>query len=179
MSIPTAEGSRPEMRKLQWQVVLAVGPRDPALLAGFADGQLRRPFGALGGIHDLVAQLVVTNFVAHICQSLCDVGLFDFASSRRCGGWLLGRREPQSAGIELKQPRRLRSRIAKLETQLDGGELRSRPCEQQVAVAHRMQSAGAAKGAADLVTADGFADVVHDDESSAGGIAQTQQRLAQ
>jgi hypothetical protein len=64
------------MRKLQRQVVLAVGPRDLALLAGFADGQLSSPFGALGGIHDLVAQLVVTNFVAHICQSLCDVCLF-------------------------------------------------------------------------------------------------------
>jgi hypothetical protein len=40
------------------------------------------------------------------------------------------------------------------------GEVRSRPREQQITVAHRMQSAGAAKGAADLVTADGFADMV-------------------
>src|SRR5271166_275579 len=155
MSIPTAEGSRPEMRKLQWQVVLAVGPRDPALLAGFADGQLRRPFGALGGIHDLVAQLVVVHLFAHICQSLCDVCLFDFASRRRSGGRLVGRGEPQSAGIELEQPRRLRSRIAKLKAKLDGGELRSRPRKQQITVAHRMQSAGATKGAADLMTADG------------------------
>src|SRR6266571_4453804 len=141
-------------------MVMAVGPRDPALLAGFADGQLSSPFGALGGIHDLVAQLVVANFIAHICQSLCDVCLFDFASRRRRSRWLLGRGEPQSAGIELEQSRRLRSRVAKLETKLDGGELRSRPREQQITVAHRMQSAGAAKGAADLVTVDGFADVV-------------------
>ena len=49
----------------------------------------------------------------------------------------------------------------------------------KITVAHRMQSAGAAKGAADLVTADGFADMVHHDESGAGGIAQAQQRLAQ
>jgi hypothetical protein len=42
----------------------------------FLSGLMRirlSPFGALGGIHDLVVQLVVTNFVAHICQSLCDV----------------------------------------------------------------------------------------------------------
>src|SRR6266446_10368146 len=74
---------------------------------------------------------------------------------------------------------RLRSRIAKLEAKLEGGELRSRPREQQITVAHRMQSAGATKGAADLVPADGFADMVHDNESGAGGIAQAQQRLAQ
>src|SRR2546429_235285 len=73
-------------------MVLAVGPRDPALLASFADGQLSSPFGALGGIHDLVAQLVVANFIAHICQRLCDVCLFDFASRRRRSSrWLLGR----------------------------------------------------------------------------------------
>ena len=88
-------------------MVLAVGPRDPALLAGFADGQLSGAFGTLGGIHDLVAQLVVANFVAHICQSFCDVCLFDFASRRRSGGRLFGRREPQSVGIELEQSRRL------------------------------------------------------------------------
>src|SRR5207237_9231386 len=139
-------------------MVLAVGPRDPALLASFADGQLSSPFGALGGIHDLVAQLVVANFIAHICQRLCDVCLFDLASRRGSGGRLLGRGEPQSTGIELEWPWRLRSRIAKLEAQLDGGKLRSRPREQQIAIAHRMQGAGAAKGAADLVTADGFAD---------------------
>src|SRR2546430_5486607 len=126
MSIPTADEQKPGIRKLQRQMVLAVGPRDPALLAGFGDGQLSSPSGALGGIHDLVAQLVVANFVAHICQRLCDVCLFDFASRRRRRRrWLLGRGEPQSAGIELEQSRRLRSRVAKLETKLDGGKLRS------------------------------------------------------
>jgi len=88
-------------------MVLTVGPRDPALLAGFSDSQLSRPFGTLGGIHDLVAQLVVANFVAHLYQRLCDVCLFDFASCRRSGGRLIGRREPQSLGIELEQPGRL------------------------------------------------------------------------
>src|SRR5438876_11921333 len=156
-------------------MVMTGGLHDPAQLASFADGQLSCPFRALGGIHDLVAQLVVANFIAHICQRLCDVCLFDFASRRRSSRWLLGRGEPQSAGIELEQSRRLRSRVAKLETKLDGGKLRSRPGEQQITVAYRMQGAGAAKGAADLVTADGFADMVHDDESGAGGIAQAQQ----
>jgi hypothetical protein len=43
----------------------------------------------------------------------------------------------------------LRGRIAKLEAQLDGGELRSRPREQQIAVAHRMQSARSASMSAE------------------------------
>src|SRR5437016_7054530 len=107
MSIPTAEERKSGIRKLQWQMVLAVGSRDPTLLAGFDDGQLSSPFGTLGDIHDLVAQLVVANFVAHICQSLCDVCLFDFAPCRRSGGRLISRGEPQSPGIELEQPRRL------------------------------------------------------------------------
>ena len=85
-------------------MVLAVGRRDPALLAGFGDSQLSRPFGTLGGHHNLVAQLVVANFVTHICQSLCDVCLFYLASRCCSGRRLLGRREPQSAGIELEQP---------------------------------------------------------------------------
>src|SRR3974390_2266760 len=148
MSIPTAEEQRTGIWKLQRQMVLVVGPRDPALLTGFADGQLSSSFGTFGGIHDLVAQLVVVRLVAHVRQGLCDVRLFYFASRRRSGGRLLGRREPERVGIELEQPRRLRSRIAKLEAKLDGGELRSRPREQQITVAHRMQSAGAAKGTA-------------------------------
>jgi hypothetical protein len=42
-----------------------------------------------------------------------------------------------------------------------------------------MQGAGATKSAANLVAADRLADMVHNDESGAGGIAQAQQRLAQ
>src|SRR6266478_279649 len=42
-----------------------------------------------------------------------------------------------------------------------------------------MQSAGAAEGAANLVAADRFADMMHYDESGAGSVAQAQQRLAQ
>src|SRR5229473_8238703 len=42
-----------------------------------------------------------------------------------------------------------------------------------------MQRAGAAEGAANLVAADRFADMVHDHQSGAGSVAQVQQRLAQ
>src|SRR3989441_10247265 len=42
-----------------------------------------------------------------------------------------------------------------------------------------MQGAGAAKGAANLVAADGFADMMHHDESGAGSVAQPQKGLTQ
>ena len=42
-----------------------------------------------------------------------------------------------------------------------------------------MKSAGAAEGAADLITADGFSDVMNDNQSGVGSIAQTEQRLAE
>src|SRR2546428_13109963 len=40
-----------------------------------------------------------------------------------------------------------------------------------------MQSAGAAESAADFITAGGFADMMHHDESGSRGIAQPEQRL--
>ena len=63
--------------------------------------------------------------------------------------------------------------------QFHGIELRRRSGQQQVAVADRVQRAGAAEGAADLVTADRFAHVVDDDQRSARSFSQTQQALAQ
>src|SRR5207245_9725917 len=42
-----------------------------------------------------------------------------------------------------------------------------------------MQSAGAAESAANLVTADGFADMMHHDQSGAGSVAQPQKGLTQ
>jgi hypothetical protein len=39
-------------RKLERQKILAVGLRDPALLASFGDGQLSLPFGELGLVGD-------------------------------------------------------------------------------------------------------------------------------
>ena len=79
----------------------------------------------------------------------------------------------------MEQSRRLRSGIAELEAQFHGGQLGRRPGEQHITVAHGMQRAGATKGAADLVTRDGFADMMHHDERGPRSIAQTQQRLAQ
>src|SRR5260370_34944077 len=93
-------------------MVLAVGRRDPALLAGFGDSQLSRPFGTLGGNHNLFAQLVVANFVAHICQSLCDVCLFYLASRCCSGGGRLPPRAPPEARVPLSTPRAARNRPA-------------------------------------------------------------------
>ena len=105
---------------------------------------------------------------------------FDFAPRRQ--RWRVAGRPERTtdvSGIEIEQARRLRSGVAKLEAQLDGVELRSRSGQQQVTVAHGMQGAGAAEGAADLVTADGFAHVMHHDQRGAGSFAQAQQPLAQ
>ena len=42
-----------------------------------------------------------------------------------------------------------------------------------------MKCTGTAKGAADFFSGNGLAHVVHNDESSMGGVAQTEQRLAE
>ena len=102
-----------------------------------------------------------------------------FSTLRRGAVAAARRRRTQSPGIQLKQSRRLRGGIAELETQLDGGELGRRPREQQVTVADRMQRAGAAKGAADFVAANRFADMMHHHQRGAGSVAQAQQGLAQ
>ena len=62
--LPAAGGT------LQRQAVLAVCLHDDTPLAGFADGQLSGAFGTLGGVYDLVAQLVIARLVAHIPASL-------------------------------------------------------------------------------------------------------------
>ena len=54
-----------------------------------------------------------------------------------------------------------------------------RACEQQVGVADGVQRRGAAEGAANLIAADRFANVMHDDQRRLGGIAQPQQALTQ
>jgi len=133
----------------------------------------------LGGVHDLIPQLVIARLVPHLRQNVCDVGFVDFASRRRRRRRLIGGTEPQSPWIELQQARRLRGGIAELKTKFEGGNLGRRPREQQVTVADRMQSAGAAEGAANLVAADGFADMMHHHQSGAGRVPQAQQGLAQ
>ena len=79
--------------------------------------------------------MVVVRLVTHTGQSLCDVGLFDFAARGQGSAGRTGGGEPQGAGIKLKQSRRLRRGIAKLKAELDGGKLRRRSGEQYVAVA--------------------------------------------
>ena len=122
--------------------------------------------------HDLLAQLGVAHLFAEVRQRLRDIACFYLAPGGSSSGRLAGGGEPQRMGIELEQARRLRRGVAELEAQLDGVELGRRPGEQQVAVAHGMQGAGAAKGAADFVTADGFAHVMHHDQGGAGSLAQ-------
>src|ERR1039458_9495705 len=172
----TASGAARAQRTLQRQSILAVRLHDGTLLAGFADGQLSGAFGTLGGVHDLVAQLVIVRLFAHLRQSLFDICFLDLAPWRRRGGRRPGGGEPQSPGIELQQSRRERGGITELETKFDGRQLRRRPCEQQITVADRMQSAGTSKGAANLVAANRFADMMHHDESGAGSVAQAKQR---
>src|SRR5215831_16161771 len=159
---------------LRRKAILTVRLNDPALPPRLVDGQLRGAFGTVSEIHDLAAQLRVASLFADICDGLGNVCLLYLA--QRCG-WVWRRRagsKPERFRIQSEKPRRLRSRIAKLETKLDSGELRRRPCEQKVAVAHGVQSAGAAKGAADLVPPDRFAHMMDDNERGAGSITQAQ-----
>ena len=81
--------------------------------------------------------------------------------------------------IQFEQARRLRRRVAKLESQLHRVELRGWPREQQVTVAHSMQGAGATESTADLVTPDRLSDMVNHDQRGAGSFAQPQQTLTQ
>src|SRR5437016_4758095 len=96
------------MQKLQRQAILTVSLHDPALLAGFIDRHLGGAFGTVSVMHDLFAQLVVTHLLAHVRDSLSNIRLLNLAPRRRRRGWLIGRGEPESVGIELKQSRRLR-----------------------------------------------------------------------
>ena len=115
---------QPRNEPLRGRAVVAIGLHDPALLAGLGNRQLRGAFGALGERHDLLAELVVARFTAQFRQSLGDIGLFDLAPRGSCCQRLAGGREPQRVRIEFEQARRLRSRIAELEAQFDGVELR-------------------------------------------------------
>jgi len=169
----------PAAETLQWQAILAVGLHDPGLATGLGDGQLCSPFGELGQIHDFPAQFGITGWSADIRHRPHDIALLHLAPRRGGAGLGRGGREPERLRVQLQQPRRLRSGVAELKTQLDGGQLRRRPRDEQVAVAHRVQRAGAAKGAADLVAANRFAHVVHHDERGVRSVAQPQQRLAQ
>ena len=54
----------------------------------------------------------------------------------------------------------MRGRITELETEFDSGDLGHGADQQEIGIADRMQGAGAAEGAADLMPAGGFPDVV-------------------
>jgi hypothetical protein len=50
--------------------------------------------------------------------------------------------------------------VTELETEFDGRDMRRRPDQQEIGVTNGMQCTGTTEGAADLVTADGFSNVV-------------------
>src|SRR2546426_637761 len=163
--LPARQGLRrrdpnAKSRKLKRQTILAVSLDDGALPAGLGDGQLSGALGTFRQIHDLVAQLGIAHLLADARQGLRDVRLFYFApGGRRSDRRLAGGGEPQSMRIEFEQSRRLRSGVAELEAQLDGGQLGRRPREEHITVAHCMQGAGATEGAADFKTRDRLADM--------------------
>src|ERR1019366_4051650 len=57
-------------RESKRQSILAVGLHDGALPASLGDGQLRGAPGAIGQIHDLLAQLVIARLLAETDQGL-------------------------------------------------------------------------------------------------------------
>ena len=90
-----------------------------------------------------------------------NIGGFDFAAgTNRCGiGG--GRFKPECVGIEREQAGLGSGSVPELEPEFDCWNLRRRPDQQQIGITDGMKSAGAAEGAADLITADGFSDVVN------------------
>jgi hypothetical protein len=111
-------------------------------------------------------------------QGLGHILGFDLAAGARVAS-SAGGGKPQRLRLQFEQPWPQWCGIAKLKAQLDGGQTRRRPRQQQVAVAHRVQRRRAAEGAADLIAADGLAHMMHHNQRRSRGIAQPQQALAQ
>src|SRR5690348_6865982 len=103
---------------------MAISLHDRTLLAGCGDGHLRGALRTLRECHDLLAKLVVPGPGSQLDQSLLNIGRLYFTAVGRDHGlrWFAARREPERCGVELKQPRRLRSRVTKLEAQFDSIE---------------------------------------------------------
>jgi hypothetical protein len=115
------------------QSILAVSLHDDAFAAGVGDGQLRGAFRAIGEIHDLLAELVVSSQATESTERLRNILLLHLGAWGSFCGSEAGGGEPQRLRIECEQARGLLGRVTKLKTQLDGGlrQLRGRPCQQQ------------------------------------------------
>ena len=99
-----------------------------------------------------------------------NVRVFDFAARLKRRRLSAGRFKPKRVGIQREQAWLLCRGVAKLETKLDGGDLSRRPDQQEIGIADGMKSAGTAESAADLIPADGFSNVVNDDQRGVRGI---------
>ena len=100
---------------------MAVRLNDRALLAGFADGQLRRALGTLGGV--MIGRAVGYSAPGSpmLGQSLRDILLSTLRRGAAAAAAGPGGGEPEGPGIELQQSRRLGGGIAELEAQFEGG----------------------------------------------------------
>ena len=85
-----------------------------------------------------------------------------------------GRFEPEAVRIKREQAGLDSGSITELESEFDGWNLRRRADQQQIRITDGMQCAGAAESAANLITADGFSDVMNDDQGGVRGIAQAE-----
>ena len=96
---------------------------DALLLASFADGQLRRAFGTLGLLDDLLSQLAIAELTAASAERLSNVaGLYLVAECwgdrhRAVAG------KPETLRIKFQQSWWLGRTVAKLKAQLEGGQL--------------------------------------------------------
>src|ERR1700733_12311365 len=173
--------TQPQIRRtleLERQTILAIVVNDGALFTSFADSQLRRTLGTLSLLHDLVAQLTVAEPSASSAESLSNMGWIRLvAGPPGSDGHRADTGKPETLRIELQRSRRLGRTVAELKAQLQGRQLGRRTSEQHVGVTDGMECTGPTKGAADFFSSDGLADVVHNDQSSLGGIAQTEQCL--
>jgi hypothetical protein len=143
---------------------------DGTFATGALNGQLRRTSGAFGMIHEVLAELIEADRTGS-GDGTFNVGGFDFAARLERSRLRVGGLKPKRVGIQREQTRLLCGRVAKLETKLDGRDLRRRPGQQEIGIADGMKSTGTAESATDLIPADGFSDMVNDDHRRMRGIA--------
>lgn len=135
--------------------------KDEAFVAGAADGQIGGAFGALGLLHNLLAERTESRWRTGGLESELDIGGFDLAarrSGRGEGG--TGSGKPEGFGIQGQETGSRSGGVAELEAEFDGGDLSRRARQQQIGIADGVKSGRAAEGAAQFMTAGGLADMM-------------------